>query len=52
MMVSNEVISIAKGKKEDIDMLSTLSMAIGNVLVGFVELLIGVLFIKKHNAGD
>ena len=51
MMASNEVISIVDGKKEDVNMLSTLSMVFGNLMVGFLQIIIGVtLSLKKRSS--
>jgi hypothetical protein len=36
MLASNEVISITKGRREEINYLSTLSMSVGNLMVGAV----------------
>ncbi len=36
MLASNEVMAITKGDEVKVDMLSTLSMATGNVMVGIV----------------
>lgn len=36
MLASNEVMAIAKGDPVKVDMLSTLTMACGNILVGIV----------------
>ena len=42
MLASNEVLALVKGHKEDVNRLSTLSMAVGNLMVGVVEIVIGV----------
>jgi hypothetical protein len=36
MLASNEVIAITGGKKDDVNFLSTLSMVVGNLMVGVV----------------
>lgn len=50
MLASNEVISMADGKKDAVNMLSTLSMVCGNLMVGLVEVMIGVVLDLKHSA--
>ena len=53
MLASNEVISISEGQRKDINYLSTLSMVIGNLMVGVVELIIGVVLDMKNDpAGE
>ena len=48
MLASNEVMAITKGDPVKVDMLSTLSMACGNIMVGIVEIIIGLaLNVKK-----
>ena len=48
MLASNEVMAITNGDEVKVDMLSTLSMAIGNSIVGVVEIIIGLaLNVKK-----
>lgn len=48
MLASNEVMAITKGDDKKVDMLSTLSMASGNIIVGIVEIIIGLaLNVKK-----
>jgi hypothetical protein len=48
MCAGNEVMSITGGVESKVEMLSTLSMAIGNVMVGVVEIIIGLaLNVKK-----
>lgn len=49
MLASNEVISIAGGKKSDVNFLSTLSMVAGNLMVGIVEIIIGVVLDVKED---
>jgi hypothetical protein len=49
MLASNEVISIVGGKKEAVSMLSTLSMVCGNLMVGLVEIVIGVVLDLKND---
>lgn len=49
MMASNEVIKIVGGKKEDVNMLSTLSMVVGNLMVGIFQAVIGI---TLHFIGD
>lgn len=52
MLASNEIISIAGSQKKEINYLSTFSMIVGNLMVGIVELIIGVvLHIKNDPAG-
>lgn len=36
MLASNEVLSITRGVQEEVNMLSTLSMFVGNFMVGIV----------------
>jgi len=50
MLASNEVLAITGGRKEEVNMLSTLSMVCGNIMVGLVEILIGVVLDLKHSA--
>jgi cyanate permease len=50
MLASNEVISIVGGRKEEVSMLSTLSMVCGNLMVGVVEIIIGVVLDLKDDA--
>lgn len=48
MLASNEVMAITKGDHTKVDMLSTLSMFCGNIMVGVVEIIIGLaLNVKK-----
>lgn len=48
MLASNEVMAITKGDHAKVDMLSTLSMFCGNIMVGIVEIIIGLaLNVKK-----
>jgi hypothetical protein len=48
MLASNEVMAITKGDHNKVDMLSTLSMFCGNIMVGVVEIIIGLaLNVKK-----
>ena len=48
MLASNEVMAITKGDPVKVDMLSTLSMVCGNIMVGIVEIIIGLaLNVKK-----
>ncbi len=49
MLAGNEVVSITGGKKGDVNLLSTFSMFCGNVMVGLVEILIGVVLDLKHD---
>ena len=53
MHASNEAIAVVKGDKENVSKLSTLSMAIGNLFVGLVEFLIGVVLdVKASSKGQ
>jgi len=52
MFTSNEVIALTGGHSEDLEMLATLSMAVGNTAVGIVELLIGVTMNVKADAEE
>lgn len=49
MLASNEVIAITGGKKDEVNFLSTLSMVIGNWMVGLVEIVIGIVFDMKND---
>lgn len=42
MLASNEVMAITRGDPVKVDMLSTLSMFSGNIMVGIVEIIIGL----------
>ena len=50
MFSSNEVISLTGGKTKELEMLATLSMTVGNTLLGLVELLIGITLNVKGDA--
>lgn len=51
MLAGNEVITITKGDRLKIGMLSTLSMTVGNLVVGTVEIFIGLaLNVKKDRS--
>lgn len=53
MLAGNEVVSMSSGKKSEVNLLSTFSMFCGNVMVGLVEILIGVILDLKHDpAGE
>jgi hypothetical protein len=43
------VIALAGGRKEDVNKLSTLSMVAGNLMVGVVEIIIGVVLDLKND---
>jgi hypothetical protein len=47
MLASNEVIEITGGNKSEVNFLSTLSMVAGNIMVGIVEIIIGVVLNVK-----
>lgn len=49
MLAGNEVVSISGGKKSEVNLLSTYSMFCGNVMVGIVEIVIGVILDLKHD---
>lgn len=49
MLAGNEVVSITGGRKDDVNLLSTFSMFCGNIMVGLVEILIGVVLDLKHD---
>jgi hypothetical protein len=49
MLASNEVMAITKGDEQKVDMLSTLSMCVGNIFVGIVEIIIGLALNVKHD---
>lgn len=49
MLASNEVVSMSNGKKSEVNLLSTFSMFCGNVMVGLVEIMIGVILDLKHD---
>lgn len=49
MLAGNEVVSITGGKKGDVNLMSTFSMFCGNVMVGLVEIIIGVILDVKHD---
>jgi Na+/melibiose symporter-like transporter len=49
MLAGNEVVSMSSGKKSEVNLLSTFSMFCGNVMVGLVEIVIGVILDLKHD---
>lgn len=49
MLASNEVMAITRGDPVKVDMLSTLSMFCGNIMVGVVEIIIGLALNVKHD---
>lgn len=49
MLASNEVMAITKGDPVKVDMLSTLSMVCGNIMVGIVEIIIGLALNVKQD---
>ena len=49
MLAGNEVVSISSGIKSEVNLLSTFSMFCGNVMVGLVEIVIGVILDLKHD---
>lgn len=50
MFSSNEVIALTGGRPEELEMLATLSMAVGNIVVGVLELFIGITLNVKGDA--
>jgi hypothetical protein len=49
MLAGNEVVSLSNGKKSEVNLLSTFSMFCGNIMVGLVEIVIGVILDLKHD---
>lgn len=53
MLAANELLSITCSSKEQVSFMATLSMACGNILVGVVEIIIGVVLdIKNDPMGE